>query len=63
MDVASSSQIKYTSFAQACEEGTLLDTTGGGPMEGPAVFGPDAYICELAIDAEPTKEKLHYQIF
>lgn len=48
MDIASSSQTKQTSLAAAWVAGALLAITGGGPIEGPPVFGPEAYECELA---------------
>lgn len=40
MDIASSSQTKYTSLVAGW--GALFAITGGGPIEGPPVFGPDA---------------------
>lgn len=47
MDIASSSQTKYTSFVAGWVAGVLFEITGGGPIDGPPVFGPDAYECEL----------------
>ena len=41
IDIASSSQTKYTSFVDGWI-GALFAMTGGGPMEGPPVFGPEA---------------------
>lgn len=40
----------------------MLDITGGGPIEGPPVFGPEAYICELRNDAPPAKRNTHSKI-
>ena len=42
MDIASSSQTRYTSLAAGWGAGALFAITGGGPIDGPPVFGPDA---------------------
>lgn len=46
MDIGSSSHTKYTSFTVPNPPGIggLFDITGGGPMEGPPVLGPEAYM-------------------
>lgn len=48
MDIASSSQTKQTSLVAGWVAGVLFVMTGGGPIEGPPVFGPEAYECELS---------------
>lgn len=54
--MASSSQTRYTSFAIPCP-GALLEITGGGPIQGPPVFGPDAYMWLDAADGAATPGK------
>lgn len=54
MDIASSSQTKYTSLVAGWVAGALFEITGGGPIDGPPVLGPDAYECEL-INIPPTE--------
>lgn len=54
MDMASSSQTKYTSFVAGWAAGALFAITGGGPIEGPPVFGPEAYEWEFTIEPSTT---------
>lgn len=60
--MASSSQIKYTSFVRPWAEGGLCEITGGGPIDGPPVLGPNAYMWEgIAVGAElPTFKSFNH---
>lgn len=49
----------------AWKAGGLLDITGGGPIEGFSVFGPEAYIWVFAYDtpSEEENKKKYINLF
>lgn len=44
IEKASSSHTKYTSLVLPGRPGGLLEMTGGGPIDGPPVLGPEEYM-------------------